>query len=601
MAESARPSSVNHDRPITKLSAISISPTGVADPYSQRQSIDIVGTMANGDVRMRQPRNVPVNNGPARAKRDLRARTPPPSPDEDDSCRPAGNASLATRCSSEEDFGSALPSTRKVVKTYFVDRKFPPPKAVIVYCFTYSRATLNVRHVSPTVTDLIRTGKDDDGMTARLARMSDGALGSRVIRKAHSTTLPLLLRHKTKGVIIESRTEASRRSEKECANAGIQGRGKWETSEKTRIPEASSSTIPTGENPGATPPGIEPGSPPWEASSLTTTPPKSGCWIYDNPTVRQNSPDTDENFSSANQEQGRPGKRSPDKNVNGAATEYKNEKNDSNPTAASGNIHHFSHTKMKREPAAKCTLIAWRGADAPTIVKPEHRGLRQSRATRASRERGQLCQNAKQRTDIGRREARQRTSPRPARVQGRSQPCVCPSDVIRTTRNSLRHHVSAGDLPQENRPADGNVRDVSYMPKSMFGIAGNRTRSRVISPHTSLFCIAETRSRDTVVRHCSKQSIGAKSRDSAVWVSRDYVFHQLPVSIKGKSADLVVRHVQIMTWSCDTCRYDLGFLDQRAQEIIRVYTLCDENTARQLRALRLEAMTRLMHVAVSFL
>ncbi|KAJ8874128.1 hypothetical protein PR048_024970 [Dryococelus australis] len=37
---------------------------------------------------------------------------------------------------------------------------------------------------------------------------------------------------------------------------------------------ASSGTIPTCENPGATPLGIEPGSPRWEASSLTTTPPR---------------------------------------------------------------------------------------------------------------------------------------------------------------------------------------------------------------------------------------------------------------------------------------------------------------------------------------
>ncbi|KAJ8875726.1 hypothetical protein PR048_023625 [Dryococelus australis] len=39
-------------------------------------------------------------------------------------------------------------------------------------------------------------------------------------------------------------------------------------------PAASSGTIPTCENLGTTPPGIEPGSPRWEVSSLTTTPPR---------------------------------------------------------------------------------------------------------------------------------------------------------------------------------------------------------------------------------------------------------------------------------------------------------------------------------------
>ncbi|KAJ8876780.1 hypothetical protein PR048_021227 [Dryococelus australis] len=47
-------------------------------------------------------------------------------------------------------------------------------------------------------------------------------------------------------------------------------RGKREISEKTRRPAASSGTVPTCENPGAIPPGLEPGSQRWEASSLTT-------------------------------------------------------------------------------------------------------------------------------------------------------------------------------------------------------------------------------------------------------------------------------------------------------------------------------------------
>ncbi|KAJ8870424.1 hypothetical protein PR048_029446 [Dryococelus australis] len=48
--------------------------------------------------------------------------------------------------------------------------------------------------------------------------------------------------------------------------ADLQGnkRGKREIIEKTRRKAASSSRIPTFENPGATPPGIEPGSPEWE-------------------------------------------------------------------------------------------------------------------------------------------------------------------------------------------------------------------------------------------------------------------------------------------------------------------------------------------------
>ncbi|KAJ8871643.1 hypothetical protein PR048_027970 [Dryococelus australis] len=56
--------------------------------------------------------------------------------------------------------------------------------------------------------------------------------------------------------------------------AEMRGWGKREIPEKTRRPATSSGTIPTCENPGATPPGIEPGSPRWEASSLATTPPR---------------------------------------------------------------------------------------------------------------------------------------------------------------------------------------------------------------------------------------------------------------------------------------------------------------------------------------
>ncbi|KAJ8883482.1 hypothetical protein PR048_015326 [Dryococelus australis] len=57
------------------------------------------------------------------------------------------------------------------------------------------------------------------------------------------------------------------------SSAGIAYRRvKREIPKKTRQPAASPSTIPTRENPGATPLGIETGSPTWEASSPTTTP-----------------------------------------------------------------------------------------------------------------------------------------------------------------------------------------------------------------------------------------------------------------------------------------------------------------------------------------
>ncbi|KAJ8874981.1 hypothetical protein PR048_022871 [Dryococelus australis] len=49
--------------------------------------------------------------------------------------------------------------------------------------------------------------------------------------------------------------------------------GKREIPEKTQRPTASSSTIPTCENPGRNQPRIEPGSPWWEARRLTTQSP----------------------------------------------------------------------------------------------------------------------------------------------------------------------------------------------------------------------------------------------------------------------------------------------------------------------------------------
>ncbi|KAJ8881851.1 hypothetical protein PR048_018337 [Dryococelus australis] len=56
-------------------------------------------------------------------------------------------------------------------------------------------------------------------------------------------------------------------------NVGMQERGNRQVPEKTRRPAASSGTIPTCENLGATQTGIEPGFPWWEASSLTFQPP----------------------------------------------------------------------------------------------------------------------------------------------------------------------------------------------------------------------------------------------------------------------------------------------------------------------------------------
>ncbi|KAJ8875148.1 hypothetical protein PR048_023041 [Dryococelus australis] len=56
----------------------------------------------------------------------------------------------------------------------------------------------------------------------------------------------------------------------ERSRAGMQGRGEREILEISRRPAVSSGTIPTCENPGASRPGIEPGSPSWEASGLTT-------------------------------------------------------------------------------------------------------------------------------------------------------------------------------------------------------------------------------------------------------------------------------------------------------------------------------------------
>ncbi|KAJ8895883.1 hypothetical protein PR048_001223 [Dryococelus australis] len=58
--------------------------------------------------------------------------------------------------------------------------------------------------------------------------------------------------------------------EARCKTARMKGYGERELPEKTRRLAESSDTIPTCENPGVARPGFEPGSPWWEASSLTT-------------------------------------------------------------------------------------------------------------------------------------------------------------------------------------------------------------------------------------------------------------------------------------------------------------------------------------------
>ncbi|KAJ8895276.1 hypothetical protein PR048_000601 [Dryococelus australis] len=63
----------------------------------------------------------------------------------------------------------------------------------------------------------------------------------------------------------------SRETSWKWSSDGMQGRGKREFPEKIRRPAVSSGTILTYENPEAVPPGIEPGSPSWEAAALDTT------------------------------------------------------------------------------------------------------------------------------------------------------------------------------------------------------------------------------------------------------------------------------------------------------------------------------------------
>ncbi|KAJ8894291.1 hypothetical protein PR048_006906 [Dryococelus australis] len=78
------------------------------------------------------------------------------------------------------------------------------------------------------------------------------------------------------------------------SSAGMKVRGKREIPEKNHRPVSSSGTIPTYENSGVIRPGIEPGSPWWEASRLAAQPPGAGIatsyWEKDdsnNPLHRQ--------------------------------------------------------------------------------------------------------------------------------------------------------------------------------------------------------------------------------------------------------------------------------------------------------------------------
>ncbi|KAJ8870188.1 hypothetical protein PR048_029204 [Dryococelus australis] len=70
------------------------------------------------------------------------------------------------------------------------------------------------------------------------------------------------------------------------SSAGMQGQ------EETGDPADQrhcTTRLPHAQIPGATPPGIEPGSPRWEASSLTTTPPRGSYWLESPLRARHNS------------------------------------------------------------------------------------------------------------------------------------------------------------------------------------------------------------------------------------------------------------------------------------------------------------------------
>ncbi|KAJ8888581.1 hypothetical protein PR048_008073 [Dryococelus australis] len=71
-------------------------------------------------------------------------------------------------------------------------------------------------------------------------------------------------------MLSDQRRNSIPRSEVSMEQRCTEGRGKRDIPEKTRRPATSSGTIPTYKNPKS---GIERGSPRWEASSLTTTPP----------------------------------------------------------------------------------------------------------------------------------------------------------------------------------------------------------------------------------------------------------------------------------------------------------------------------------------
>ncbi|KAJ8894218.1 hypothetical protein PR048_006830 [Dryococelus australis] len=80
-----------------------------------------------------------------------------------------------------------------------------------------------------------------------------------------------------------SSLDAARNETPGLNGAEMRERGKRQRSEKTRRQEASPSTIPACENPGANPPGIEPGTPWWEASALATEPPRPLSIICEQP------------------------------------------------------------------------------------------------------------------------------------------------------------------------------------------------------------------------------------------------------------------------------------------------------------------------------
>ncbi|KAJ8888691.1 hypothetical protein PR048_008183 [Dryococelus australis] len=160
----------------------------------------------------------------------------------------------------------------------------------------------HVRHTSGTVTSSIPRNesaagtpkhfsykgryvprKQRRGMLLRyfreLVRVKRGEYGAALkrmgVENGRSPRKPDNQRHRPARLSIENNQEELHweSSPIRISETGKKGRGKREISEKTGRPAASSGMIPTCEKPGATLPEIAPGSPRWEAISLTIIPP----------------------------------------------------------------------------------------------------------------------------------------------------------------------------------------------------------------------------------------------------------------------------------------------------------------------------------------